>query len=312
MKDKKIAITNHDGIRIPASAPLIVSASRATDIPAFYTDWLMYRLQAGYCAWRNPWSGVCQYVSFNATRFIVFWSKNPAPLLERIDELNVPCYIQYTLNDYEEEGLEPGVPKLQQRIATFHKLVEKLGAGSVLWRFDPLILTDKTDISELLEKIRRLSSHLEDYTDRLVFSFADIAVYRKVSRNLQIAGINYQEWSEPKMQEFAKGLASLHLPMRLMTCAETVDLSPYGIEHSRCIDPGLIALRSPDDPVLQAYLWGAGKDKGQRAACGCIGAKDIGAYTTCPHGCLYCYANTSSRAAQTAYAQHNPNSETLN
>lgn len=139
-----------NGQTVKAQAPVIVSASRSTDIPAFYADWFFDRLSKGYSAWTNPFNGVKSYISYTNTRFIVFWSKNPSPLLPYLHilkERNIKCYIQYTLNDYENEKLEK-VPPLEYRIKTFKQLVEKLGKGSVVWRFDPMILTD--DISYLL------------------------------------------------------------------------------------------------------------------------------------------------------------------
>lgn len=299
----------HDdsGAEVTAQAPLIISASRATDIPAFYADWFFGRLDKGYVRWRNPFSGQDSYVSFGNTRFIVFWSKNPAPLLPclpMLKERGIGCYIQFTLNDYEAEGLEPNVPTLAQRTDTFCRLVDALGIGAVVWRFDPLILTDKISMDTLLEKIAHIANALTGYTEKLVFSFADIESYKKVSRNLRQNGINYREWDEDTMREFASRLSTLNRDnwnFRLATCAERIDLSGYGIEHNRCIDPELISRRAPDDLALQNFLYNAKTDSGQRKACGCILSKDIGAYNTCPHGCLYCYANTSPASAGANY-----------
>lgn len=299
----------HDdsGAEVTAQAPLIISASRATDIPAFYADWFFRRLEKGYVRWRNPFSGQDSYVSFGNTRFIVFWSKNPAPLLPYLPilkERGIGCYIQYTLNDYEAEGLEPNVPPLSQRIETFRRAVEALGRGAVVWRFDPLILTDKINIDTLLEKIAHIANALTGYTEKLVFSFADIESYKKVSRNLRQSGINYREWDEESMRESAARLSTLNRNswnLELATCAERIDLSEYGIGHNRCIDPELISSLAPDDEILQNFLYNAKTDTGQRKACGCILSKDIGAYNTCPHGCLYCYANTSSASALSNY-----------
>lgn len=141
MKHRNIFIKTDDGVDVPAQAPVIVSASRATDIPAFYADWFFKRLERGYVRWRNPFSGRDSFVSFADTRFIVFWSKNPAPLLPYLHilkERGIGCYVQYTLNDYEEDGLEPNLPSLSQRIDMFHQLTDVLGFGSVVWRFDRL------------------------------------------------------------------------------------------------------------------------------------------------------------------------------
>lgn len=307
MKHQTISLRDDNDAEVLAQAPLIISASRATDIPAFYADWFFRRLEKGYVKWRNPFSGQNSYVSFGNTRFIVFWSKNPAqllPCLPMLKERGIGCYIQYTLNDYEAEGFEPSVPTLAQRIDTFRRFVDALGIGAVVWRFDPIILTDKINIDTLLHKIAHIADVLAGYTEKLVFSFADIDSYKKVSRNLRQSGINYREWDEESMRDFASRLSALNRnkwKFRLATCAERIDLSEYGIEHNRCIDPELISRFAPDDDILQNFLYIARTDTGQRKACGCILSKDIGAYNTCPHGCLYCYANTSSASALSNY-----------
>lgn len=307
IKHPTISIRNDNGNEVIAQAPMIISASRATDIPAFYADWFFQRLDKGYVRWRNPFSGQDSYVSFANTRFIVFWSKNPAPLLSHLSELKerrIGRYIQYTLNDYEAEGLEPNVPTLTQRIDTFRRLADALGMGAVVWRFDPLILTDRINIDALLEKIASIADALTGYTEKIVFSFADIESYKKVSRNLRQNGINHREWDEESMREFASRLSAMNRDnwnFKLATCAEAIDLSEYGIEHNQCIDPELISRLAPDDAVLQNFLYNAKTDKGQRKTCGCILSKDIGAYNTCPHGCLYCYANTSPASAGANY-----------
>lgn len=303
MKHQTIFIRDDNGAEVLAQAPLIISASRATDVPAFYADWFFRRLEKGYVRWRNPFSGQDSYVSFGNTRFIVFWSKDPAPLLPyllRLKERGIGCYIQFTLNDYEAEGMEPNVPALAQRTDTFRRLVDALGIGAVVWRFDPLILTDKINIDTLLDKIAHIANVLAGYTEKLVFSFADIESYKKVSRNLRQSGINYREWDEESMRDFASRLSALNRnkwKFRLATCAERINLSEFDIEHNHCIDPELISRFAPDDVILQNFLYNAKTDTGQRKACGCILSKDVGAYNTCPHGCLYCYANTSSASA---------------
>lgn len=228
MKHQTISMHDDSGTEVTAQAPLIISASRATDIPAFYADWFFRRLEKGHVRWRNPFSGQDSYVSFGNTRFIVFWSKNPAPLLPYLPilkERGIGCYIQYTLNDYEAEGLEPNVPPLSQRIETFRRAVEALGRGAVVWRFDPLILIDKINIDTLLEKIAHIANALTGYTEKLVFSFADIESYKKVSRNLRQSGINYREWDEESMRESAARLSTLNRNnwnLELATCANAL------------------------------------------------------------------------------------------
>ncbi len=313
MKTDRIKLRLCDGNIVEALAPMIVSASRATDIPAFYGQWFFDRLRDGYVRWRNPYSGKDSYVSFDNTRFIVFWSKNPSPIIQylpKLKERNIGCYFQFTLNDYDAEGLEPNVPPLKQRIETFKEIVDILGVGSVVWRFDPLILTDRISIDDLLRKIENIANQLNGFAEKLVFSFADIATYKKVGRNLSAANINYQEWSEREMLDFANRLSDLKLGLKLSTCAEKVDLSQFGITHNRCIDPDLICRIAPD---LEPEISKLKTDKGQRALCGCISSKDIGAYNTCPHGCVYCYANTSPYSARLNYLRHqqNPNHDSI-
>ena len=255
---KIVSITLDDGSVVETTMhPVIVSASRATDIPAFYADWFFYRLQKGYSAWINPFNNKKGYVSYQDTRFIVFWSKNPKPLLEHLDELDkrgIGCYIQYTLNDYTVDGLEKNVRPLAERIDTFKKLVEKLGKERVIWRFDPLVLTDRITPNVLLDKIERIGDQLKGYTEKLVFSFADIATYRKVKHNLEVSNINYREWQLGDMEDFAKQLVELNKKwgFTLATCGEKIDLP--GVAHNSCIDHDLIIRLAHRDKVLMDYL----------------------------------------------------------
>lgn len=269
--DKEI-ITIEDGSSVSAQAPEIISASRSTDIPAFYADWFFNRLKVGYSAWINPFNGVKSYVSYKHTRFIVFWSKNPRPLLEYLDylkERNIGCYIQYSLNDYEKERLERGVPPIQGRIDTFKRIVDKLGHGRVIWRFDPLILTNEISQEVLLEKIRNIGNQLKDYTEKLVFSFADILAYRKVKANLERDNIQYHEWQEDEMIDFAGKLSLLNKSegwnYRLATCGERLNpgnikegrrilQDKFGIEPNRCVDDELIIRFSYNDKKLMDFL----------------------------------------------------------
>lgn len=313
MKSEKIPLILNDSNTVDALAPLIVSASRATDIPAFYSGWFFNRLRQGYAKWRNPYNGKDSYISFAHTKFIVFWSKNPKPLLpffSTLKNMGIGCYVQYTLNDYVTEGLEPNVPQLTDRIDTFKRLVDELGAGSVVWRLDPLILTDKISSADLLNKIERIAGQLRGYTEKLVFSFADISTYRKVGRNLSDAGVQYHEWTYDEMIDFSHILSALELDFTLATCAEKIDLSQFGINHNRCIDPELICRLMPE---LQQSIYNLKTDKGQRTLCGCITAKDIGAYNTCPHGCSYCYANASPYSARQNFIRHqqHPNNDSI-
>lgn len=261
-----------NGESVSMQTPIIVSASRSTDIPAFYSDWFFHRLKVGYSAWINPFNGTKLYVSYRDTRFIVFWSKNPRPLLSNLDYLKgrgIGCYIQYSLNDYETEGLEKGVRPLQERIDTFKRLVDKLGKGHVIWRFDPLILTDDIDVEKLLNKIRNIGNQLKGYTEKLVFSYADILVYKKVKANLDKDAIPYHEWQEKDMLYFADKLSKMNKSegwnYSLATCSERLNpgnpkvgrqilKERFGIEPNKCIDDSLIIRFAYRDKQLMDYL----------------------------------------------------------
>lgn len=336
----------NDGSRVEAMAPVIISASRSTDIPAFYSDWFFHRLRCGYSVWTNPFNGVKSYISYKNTRFIVFWSKNPRPIIPYLEELKkdgIGCYIQFTLNDYVEEGLEKSVPSVESRIETFKELVKILGVGRVIWRFDPLVLTDTITIDVLLAKIERIADQLKGYCEKLVFSFVDISLYKKVETNLKRNNIHYLEWTQDLMEEFASRLSELNKRWgyELATCGERIDIEKYGIKHNKCVDDELMIRFASEDAVLMKHLGvevhetdlfgdmpegsipvGDGryavrkkniKDKGQRAFCGCIASKDIGEYNTCPHQCEYCYANSSKEVATNNYKRHlaSPLSETI-
>ena len=318
IKWPKITINTPEG-PCTAIAPWIISASRATDIPAFYSEWFFDRLEKGYVQWINPFNRLTpQYVSFANACVIVFWTKNPAPmlpLLDRLESLGIACYFQFTLNDYEAEGFEPGVPPLDQRIKTFQALSERLGKERVIWRFDPLLMTEAMDSNHLTAKIHRLGEILHPYTEKLVFSFADISTYKKVTANLARQGVQYRDFDTATMAATACEISELNKPwgLQLATCGEAIDLSAFGIAHNKCIDDELI-LRITDTPQRsagfekflgyerQGDLFAQSlqpgtknlKDKGQRRECGCIYSKDIGSYNTCPHGCVYCYANSSA------------------
>lgn len=261
-----------------AIAPVIISASRCTDIPAFYSEWFFNRLQKGYTAWINPFNRKIQYISFEKTRVIVFWSKNPKPIISKLkilDEKNINYYFHFTINDYEKEGLEPNLPSLEDRINTFIELSEKIGKEKVIWRFDPLIITNNINVDRLIDKIYLIGEKLINYTDKLVFSFVDISRYRKVRLNIKkelnyinkksyfadIDDIEKLEFTEETKYKFARRLKDIIKFFRnknpsftVATCAEEIDLREYDIHHNSCIDGALLAKLFPQDKKLMEFL----------------------------------------------------------
>lgn len=326
-----VKIVNEAGIAVDAAAPSILSASRATDIPAFYPNWLMERLDAGFISKINPFNGKPVHISLRDLRFIVFWTKNPLPIinhLKTLDKKGIGYYFQFTLNDYEKEKLEPGLPAVSERIETFKTLSELIGKEKVIWRFDPLILTATSDIESLLRRIEVIGTQICNATNKLVFSFADILKYRKVRHNMcRLAPALFipetlaaSEFTKVQMRDFAKGLAPLvnqfsriNPDFHVASCCEEIDLDVYNIKANRCIDDELIHSICGNDGLSVDFLYPKGeaeifskaythnpalKSKGQRAHCGCIESRDAGSYNSCPHGCLYCYANITPEKAK--------------
>lgn len=336
MKDK-IKIITDENIEVEAQTPIIISASRSTDIPTFYSEWFQNRWEKGYIKWINPFNQKPIYISFKDTKVVVFWTKNPKPMMKKeyiafLQKEVKNFYFQYTLNNYDVENFEEKVPSVKNRIKTFKELSKLIGKERVIWRYDPLILTDQINVKELLKRIETIGNELYNYTEKLVFSFADIDVYRKVQNNLK--AVNYIEFTKETMEEFADGLQRLNQKWKLeiATCSEKIDLEKFDINHNKCIDDELMIKLFSHEKELMSFL-GVEleepnllsdnqnlnrknyklKDKGQRTECGCIKSKDIGQYNTCPHGCNYCYANTSKNAAYKNYelSKHNQNRETI-
>lgn len=348
MEKEKITIKTDSGETVEAMAPVIVSASRSTDIPAFYAKWFFNRLEKGYCVWYNPFNQKPSYVSFARCKVIVFWTKNPEPIIPYLPELDkrgIHYYFQVTLNDYVQERFEPNVPSVEDRVATFKKLADKIGKERVIWRFDPLIVTREITPRELLKRIWKVGNLLKGSTEKLVFSFVDVRAYRKVQANLvketgcfSKETVESAEMTEAQRKEVVEGLVKIREAwakdgwnVTMVTCGEDFDYQAYGIEHNCCIDGQLMERVFGEDKGLVYYLrtgklaepdlWGNYppipevsknlKDKGQRKACGCMVSKDIGMYNTCRHFCVYCYANTSRECVEKNAAKHKEDSESL-
>lgn len=347
LKDK-ILITNDNGDSVEAMAPVIISASRSTDIPAFYAKWFFNRLKKGYCVWFNPFNQKPSYVSFERCKVVVFWTKNPAPIIPYLPELDkrgIHYYFQITLNDYVDEGFEPNVPSVEQRVETFKRLSELIGKERIIWRFDPLIVTKTLTPREILKKIWRVGNLIKGCTEKLVFSFVDVSAYKKVQNNLvketnqfTADNVTSAEMTQEQRREIVEGLAKIRnawaadgWKIEMATCGEDLDYASYGIKQNCCIDGALMERVFGSDKGLVYYLrtgkvaepdlFGAYpplpqeaknlKDKGQRKACGCMISKDIGMYNTCRHFCVYCYANTSKECVLKNAAKHCDDSESI-
>ncbi|HHT73700.1 MAG TPA: DUF1848 domain-containing protein [Firmicutes bacterium] len=286
---------------------MIISASRRTDVPAFFGHWFIRRLEEGYVIVRNPMnhSHVRQIeLSPDLVDCIVFWTKNPEPFLRylpQLDAMGYTYYFQFTLNPYPR-AVEGGLPALFTRIDTFKRLARHVGPKRVVWRYDPIILGDKLTLQWHMEQFWALASELQGSTERCVFSFVDF--YRKTLRNTK--HLNLRPITEEEMHVLGRfiGEVGQERGMVVSTCCEELDLSSYGITKGSCIHKALVE-------ELTGKSCGAPRDRNQRAGCGCAASVDIGAYNTCLHQCAYCYANASAKAVQDNVVKHDPRSPVL-
>ncbi len=285
---------------------MIISASRRTDIPAFYSDWFFNRINEGFLYVRNPMN-IYQVSKIKLTPdvvdFIVFWTKNPTPMIDRLDELkDYPYYFQFTVTSYSQD-IETNVPsKSKVIIPAFKKLSDKIGKDKVVWRYDPILLNPKYTKEYHYENFEKLAKILSDYTEKCTISFLDF--YAKTERNMR--GDSIIPFANNDIDEIAKNISDIakSYNLKIDTCAETVDLDKYGIAHAHCIDADLIK-------KISGYKFKLSKDKNQRKECGCVESIDIGAYNTCQNGCKYCYANYNQSKVKTNSSSHNPNSPFL-
>lgn len=285
---------------------MIISASRRTDIPAFYLDWFYNRIKEGYVLVRNPMN-VHQISRINLSPdvvdCIVFWTKNPEPMIARLDELeDYNYYFQFTLNSYSKD-IEAGVPsKHDEIIQTFKRLSNKIGSQRVIWRYDPILINEKYNLEYHKKYFEKLVGLLNGAFETCTISFVDY--YKKAAKNFKEHNIN--ELNYDTMVNIAECFSEIanRYEFKINTCAETIDLSQFGISHSKCIDDKLI------EKIIGKEL-NIFKDKNQRKECGCVESIDIGSYNTCLHGCKYCYANYSNNVVSKNAALYDANSPIL-
>lgn len=291
---------------------MIISASRRTDIPAFYSDWFRNRIEQGFLLTRNPFNyHQISQISLEPqdVEAIVFWTRNPKNFTETLDALDkkgVRYYFQYTITGYPR-SIERSVPRPIDAIKTFIDLSERIGFGRVIWRYDPILLSNLVDIDEHMRLFSKIAGMLAGRTDCVVISFADF--YKKTSINLaKVPNLICSDLLEQQNQLFTLAdfmcKTAQNYGMQIQSCAEDIDLTTIGIPHGKCIDDQRLK-------TLFNINAKAAKDSGQRPACGCIKSVDIGIYNTCLHGCSYCYATFDHEKTITQRQRHDPQSPFL-
>lgn len=281
---------------------MIISASRRTDIPGYYSDWFMQRLQAGYALTRNPmnYSQVSHIsLSKEVVDCIVFWTKDAGNMMDKlqyIDEAGYKYCFQYTITPYASD-IEQNLRDKKYIIQNFQWLSSKLGKHCMVWRYDPIIINDKYTVQYHIKAFEAMCRELALYADRVIISFVDL--YKKCPGVMQKADEDTVKLISKEFGSIAKENGIL-----IQTCCEEYDLSAYGIQKGGCIAADLIE-------KVCGYKLKTKADKGQRKNCGCIESIDIGAYNTCLNGCIYCYANGSKETVEKNNLNHNPKAEFL-
>lgn len=289
---------------------MIISASRRTDIPAFYSEWFFNRIKAGFLDVRNPMNNrqVSRIpLSPDIVDCIVFWTKNPIPMIPKLDALRDYCYyFQFTLTGYGRD-VEADLPdKKEELIPAFQRLSDKIGPERVIWRYDPILVNDRYSVPYHMKAFAEIAKALNGYTEKCVFSFVD--VYGKNKTAMQRLGVRNLSMGE--MRSIAVQIRDIARAnhMTVATCAEVIDLEALGIEHNACIDRVLVErLTGGKIRDSKKNL----KDSGQREACRCMASREVGTHNTCGNGCVYCYANYSLESVRRNVAKYDPNSTML-
>lgn len=281
---------------------MILQTGMRTDIPAFYSEWFMNRIKAGYVLVRNPYYGeqVTRYeINPHVVDLIAFCTKAPMPMFAQLEKLK--AYGQYwfvTITPYGKD-LEPNVPHKTDVIKCFRDMSEILGINSMGWRYDPVIVSEKYTIDYHISAFERIASQLSGCTETCIISFVDI--YEKVRRNAP----EIRSVTEFEQITLAKAFADIgrRHGITVKGCHESPTLAEYGIDMSGCLNQRVyekalgISLNLP-------------KRKSQRE-CSCFFGTDIGAYNSCGHLCRYCYANADAEFVKKNMARHDPNSPFL-
>lgn len=282
---------------------MIINTGSRTDIPAYYSEWFYNRIKEGYVLTRNPYypEQITKYrLSSNVVDAIVFCTKNPEPMLDRLNEISAFNQLWFvTITPYEKE-IEPDVPKVEQVINSFQRVSDIVGRHCCGWRYDPIFISDKYTVGFHISQFEKMAKALSGYTNQCVVSFIDL--YEKTKRNFpQVKEVKKSE-QEFLIKEFVNIGNKYHIKIR--TCCENPELEKLGADVSGCMTQQVL-----ENAI--GYRMKVPNRSPARVECNCMLGNDIGMYNTCGHGCLYCYANYDKKVVEQNMKQHNPKSPLL-
>jgi hypothetical protein len=269
----------------------------------------MNRLRAGWCRVPNPFRPArVSEVSLKPedVEVIVFWTRNPLPLLpylQEVEERGYRFYFLYTMMD-NPRAIDPGCPPLKRALKTFHALARRVGPDKVIWRYDPVVITNMTNPEFHKQAFRRIAGELREYTGRCIVSH--VQFYRKAETRFKDKGLECETAGEKTIGDLLRFMAeeAQARGMDIQSCAQEADFEPYGVRPGKCVDDEYIK-------KIFGIAVSRKKDPSQREACRCVKSKDIGMYDTCLHGCLYCYATKDFEKARENFRRHDPGCPSL-
>lgn len=280
---------------------MILFASGRTDIPAFYSNWFINRVKAGFVDVRNPFNQkLVSRIYFSDVDLIMFCSKNPLPMINKLDILKVPVLFHVTITSYGKD-VEPNIPDKRLIIEGVKKLSLVLGIDNVVVRYDPIFLSDKYNVDYHIKAFDKLCKNLNGYVNKIIVSFMD--EYKNVRSNKNI--LKYRAFTREDYKKIGEAFSkSAHdNGMSVQTCFEDEDLTQYGFVKGECLSHEL------------AYILTGKKFKSSNVRkekkCECVQMVDIGDYNSCMHMCKYCYANYDEKMVSSNLKRHDDNSSLL-
>lgn len=280
---------------------MILFASGRTDIPAFYSNWFINRVKAGFVDVRNPFNQkLVSRIYFSDVDMIMFCSKNPLPMINKLDILKVPVLFHVTITPYSKD-VEPNIPDKRLIIEGVKKLSLVLGIDNVVVRYDPIFLSDKYNVDYHIRAFDKLCKNLNGYVNKIIVSFMD--EYKNVRSNKNI--LKYRAFTREDYKKIGEAFSKSAYDngMSVQTCFEDEDLTQYGFVKGECLSHEL------------AYILTGKKFKSSNVRkekkCECVQMVDIGDYNSCMHMCKYCYANYDEKAVSNNFERHDDNSSLL-
>lgn len=280
---------------------MILNVSGRTDIVAFYTSWFMKRLNMGFVDVRNPfYPKKISRIKFSDVDGIVFCTKNPIPILNKLDNIKIPFIFHVTLTPYKKD-IEPNVPSKGKVIEAIKKLSKKIGKAKIWVRYDPVFINDNYSLEYHVKNFDRMCELLDGYVSKIIISFLDM--YQNVRYNLPYLKPKTLTEEDYKVIGTSFYNSAKKHGMTVQTCAEKRNLSEYGFKVSDCVTKEVAKALTGK---TKFKTWTA---RGKK--CKCVSMVDIGEYNTCMHMCRYCYANYDEKNVKENIKKHNPSSSLL-